>query len=77
MNPGYGLAEATLTVTRQPRLHPAVPIEVDTESLALGRLLPPREGQPSRKLVGCGRAWPGARAVIADVSTALALPDGR
>lgn len=76
MNPGYGLAEATLTVTRQPRLQPVRPREVDAESLTQGRLVPPREGHARRTLVGCGQAWPGARAVIADARTLQACPEG-
>ena len=77
LSPGYGLAEATLTVTRQPRLQAPPVVHASSAALARGLLQPAETGEPGTALVGCGRAWPGAEAVIADPQRAEACPDGR
>lgn len=77
LSPGYGLAEATLTVTRQPRLQAPPVVQASSAALARGLLQPAEAGQPCTALVGCGQAWPGAEAVIADPQHAEACPDGR
>ncbi len=77
LSPGYGLAEATLTVTRQPRLQAPPVVRASSAALARGRLQAAVDGEPVTELVGCGRAWPGAEAVIADPQRAERCPDGR
>ncbi|MBB2487697.1 AMP-binding protein [Mitsuaria sp. WAJ17] len=77
LSPGYGLAEATLTVTRQPRLTAPPVVRASSAALARGLLQPAEAGQPFTELVGCGQAWPGAEAVIADPLRGEACPDGR
>ncbi|MEO3713244.1 AMP-binding protein [Roseateles flavus] len=77
LSPGYGLAEATLTVTRQPRLQAPPVVRASSVALARGLLQPASADEAFTELVGCGQAWPGAEAVIADPQRAEACPDGR
>ncbi|SFU36749.1 type I polyketide synthase [Pseudoduganella namucuonensis] len=76
MNPSYGLAEATLTVTSQPRLHPPRVIEVDPVALAEGRIAVPREGGTPSTLVGCGRTWLGNEVIAVDPASHRQCADG-
>ncbi|HJV61713.1 MAG TPA: fatty acyl-AMP ligase, partial [Albitalea sp.] len=77
MNPGYGLAEATLTVSRQPRLQAAPHIAFDAEALSHGLLAGALEGRRTRTLVACGRDWPGVRARVVDPVTRRLCSEGR
>jgi phthiocerol/phenolphthiocerol synthesis type-I polyketide synthase C len=76
MNPSYGLAEATLTVTSHPRLHPTRVIEVDPGQLALGRLVAPAGGRRSATLVSCGRTWLDTCVITVDPQTCMPCTDG-
>jgi phthiocerol/phenolphthiocerol synthesis type-I polyketide synthase C len=76
MNPGYGLAEATLTVTRQPRLLRAPELQVDAQSLGRGLLQPARDGARATTLVSCGRTWSDTQALIVDPHTCTPCRDG-
>lgn len=77
MNPSYGLAEATLTVSSHRRLQAPRVIEADPEELAAGRLAPPPSAERAHALVSCGRAWLDTRLAIVDPVTLEVCVDGR
>ena len=77
MNPSYGLAEATLTVTSHPRLQAARVIDVDLEELTGGRLAPPARPERAHPLVSCGRAWLDTQIAIVDPVTHEVCVDGQ
>ena len=54
MNPGYGLAEATLAVTVKPRHVPPLLRPVCSDALAAGRIAAPATPERSRMLVSSG-----------------------
>ena len=61
--PAYGLAESTLVVSGQ---HDPVFITVEDDALARNRVVEASDDQQnSHPLVGCGKAMPGTRIVIA------------
>ena len=54
LNPSYGMAEATLLVTRTPVGRNPLVRAVDAESLERGEAVRSRLGAPVKRLVGCG-----------------------
>jgi acyl transferase domain-containing protein/acyl-CoA synthetase (AMP-forming)/AMP-acid ligase II/acyl carrier protein len=76
MNPSYGLAEATLTVTSQPRLQAPRILEADPDALTQGRYQPAMPGRTGRTVVSCGRSWLDTRIVIADPVSCRPCGDG-
>jgi acyl-CoA synthetase (AMP-forming)/AMP-acid ligase II len=68
--PAYGLAEATLAVTGLPLGEGWRAVEVDPESLAVGRRVRPATPAASARLVGCGRP-------LAETTVAVVGDDGR
>jgi acyl-CoA synthetase (AMP-forming)/AMP-acid ligase II len=64
--PGYGLAEATLFVTGGDYFQPPT-IRRFTESD--GRMVVANDGEQTRELVGCGRAWQDHQVLIVDPET--------
>ena len=76
--PGYGLAEATLMVTGgSPREAPPTR-SFAVEALDRGEAHPAdREVEPTRTLVGCGRARADLDLRIVDPESRRPLPDGR
>lgn len=69
MNPGYGLAEATLAVAVKPRHIPPVIHTVSADALAEGRVAAPMERDRSRSLVSSGRAQGDTDIRIVDPAT--------
>jgi acyl-CoA synthetase (AMP-forming)/AMP-acid ligase II len=74
--PCYGLAEATLLVTSQPKAGAPVVLPVSAATLEEGRTVPAGPGEATRQLVGCGRPWLGQEVRIVDPDACIALPDG-
>ncbi|MFP3938811.1 MAG: amino acid adenylation domain-containing protein [Thermoanaerobaculia bacterium] len=79
--PCYGLAEATLFVSGGDRMAAPVVEAFDAGELARDRAAPSGDEEPppagTRRLVGCGRAWPGHRVLIADPESGEPCPPGR
>ncbi|MGY0020376.1 fatty acyl-AMP ligase [Streptomyces sp. YJ-C3] len=72
--PAYGLAEATVFVTADPRDRPATTVECDADALGAGRV-EERPGAAAR-LVDCGRPV-GQEVRIAAPETGAVLDEGR
>jgi len=62
--PGYGLAEATLTVTSEARNQPPQIVAFDSDALGRGEAKLAMRGKPATELVGCGAADSGQRVAI-------------
>ena len=87
MNPCYGLAEATLAVTRHPRLQPCTVLQADAAALREGHLrladavtAAPRDtagGPPVRRLVSCGTLEGDTEVLCVDPETLQACPPGQ
>jgi acyl-CoA synthetase (AMP-forming)/AMP-acid ligase II len=74
--PCYGLAEATLLVSRPPAGRP-VARAVHAAALEQGRVEATQPGAPgTRSFVSCGRPWLDVRIVIAHLETHTPCPDG-
>nr|WP_297353586.1 type I polyketide synthase [uncultured Caldimonas sp.] len=76
MNPSYGLAEATLTVTSHARLQPPPRIDVDALALRNGTVQLPAFGACTRSLVSCGRTWHDMELSIVDPTSHIECADG-
>lgn len=74
-SPGYGLAEATLTVTVTPQHREPVVREFDRAALAANRAVPAGAG-PAVPMVGCGPPA-GQRVRVVDPVSGVPLPPGR
>lgn len=72
--PSYGMAESTVLVSGGPLESAPVIREFDAESLRQGRVRPPEEGRPARRLVACGTPDPSLAVAIADPRTGSTLP---
>ncbi len=76
--PAYGLAEATLNVTAGRWFEAPVVRSFSSRALGEGRAEEvAAESQRARRLVGCGRPWPGQRVTIVDPKTRHELEAGR
>lgn len=74
--PAYGLAEAVLNVTCKRWFESPVIRSYSQPALAEGKARPTDVRLPSsRRLVGCGRAWPGHRLAIVDPASRRAVAD--
>jgi acyl-CoA synthetase (AMP-forming)/AMP-acid ligase II len=74
--PCYGLAEATLLVSRPPAGSPTARV-ISTCALEQGRAEAAELGVPdTRSFVSCGRPWLDVRVVIAHLETHTRCPDG-
>ena len=74
--PCYGLAEASLFVSGEPKLHGPVTASFDVAALEReGRAVPAGDGEV-RRLVSSGRSWLDQRIVIADPVSRRSLADG-
>jgi acyl-CoA synthetase (AMP-forming)/AMP-acid ligase II/acyl carrier protein len=74
--PGFGLAEATLGVTGVTDGAQLARVDVSLRELEHHRAVPAMEaGEPSRRLVGCGRALEGSEVHIVDPSGRVVLPE--
>ncbi|MDQ3767701.1 MAG: aminotransferase class I/II-fold pyridoxal phosphate-dependent enzyme, partial [Actinomycetota bacterium] len=75
--PGYGLAEATLFVSGNPKTAPPVVISVEGAELECNRVVLPSAGdKEARTLVGCGRALADQKVVVVNPkSLTRCLPD--
>jgi len=73
--PGYGLAEATLVVSAQPRGRGACVRSFDRDALARHRVVPSADTAPGAvRLAGSGIVLGGQRVAIADPDSGRALP---
>ena len=76
--PAYGLAEATLKVTAEPRGNGPYLRSVRVADLERGVLTPASAGEDgTRTLVGCGRAEMSTEVVIVDPETSSPCPPSR
>ena len=73
--PCYGMAETTLIVTGG--LKSAAPAiqRIDPLALEQQRIEIPKNNEPSRQIVGCGKAAPGLKIAIADPHTGNSLQE--
>lgn len=69
MCPGYGLAEATLVVSAQPRGRGAMIAGFDREALRQHRVQPAADAASTVRLVGSGTVLGGQRVLIVDPDT--------
>ncbi len=76
MNPAYGLAEATLTVSYGARLTAPSMCEVDADALEHKQFLPASGQGKTRVLVGSGRSWLDIRTAIVDPDTGRVCGEG-
>lgn len=76
MQPGYGLAEATLAVSSTPRGRAHRRLNLDPSALSLGRVQA-SEGPGARAIVSAGQPLGGVSVKIRDTETGLALPPRR
>jgi acyl-CoA synthetase (AMP-forming)/AMP-acid ligase II/acyl carrier protein len=72
----YGLAEATLLVTATPTETEPHRLEVDADTLQLGRVVAPEPGAPMRELMSCGGVVPGHDLLVVDPDRQTAVDDG-
>jgi acyl-CoA synthetase (AMP-forming)/AMP-acid ligase II len=77
MNPGYGLAEATLAVTVKPRHVPPVIRTVAAAALAAGRIEAPQRDERVRQLVSSGAFHGDTDIAIADPAACTRCAPGR
>lgn len=77
MNPGYGLAEATLALTAKPRGESVVTRTVCADSLTRGEVSESSGAEASRELVSSGRFLPDTDVKIVDPESFCELPIGR
>jgi acyl-CoA synthetase (AMP-forming)/AMP-acid ligase II len=75
--PVYGLAETTLAAAFTPLGRGVRMEDVDAEALGAGRAEPAREGRPSRRIVSCGRGFPGSEIRVVDPTDGTPLPERR
>ncbi|MEO8926162.1 MAG: fatty acyl-AMP ligase [Caulobacteraceae bacterium] len=74
--PAYGLAEATLLAASVEAEQGFTVRAVDGPTLAEGRASPPVNPDRARRLVACGRPWPGHEAIVVDPVRRTSAPDG-
>jgi acyl-CoA synthetase (AMP-forming)/AMP-acid ligase II len=77
MYPAYGMAEATVLISAGARGAGPVIRPVSRDGLQRNSVLPPTGDADRQEVVGCGRAFPGERVVIADPVSLRRLPPGR
>ncbi|MEM9494227.1 MAG: AMP-binding protein, partial [Myxococcota bacterium] len=77
MYPCYGMAEATLFVTGADATIAPKIRSVDATALEDGRIEDANSGQPTRRLVSCGRIWLEQEIAIVDPTTLTVCPPGR
>ncbi|GAA3947128.1 fatty acyl-AMP ligase [Actinomadura viridis] len=75
LSPCYGLAEATLFVSGDPRHREPTVLRVDPRTLEAGRVRPAAPRAAARTLVSCGPAAPSGLRIV-DPETGAELPDG-
>ena len=76
--PCFGMAEATLIVTGGQANDPPRIDWFDAAALGASKVVPAQPGAPgARALVGCGKALPDEKVVIADPATMTVCPEGR
>jgi len=77
LSAGYGLAEATLTVSLKKWFDPKSPLalHVDREQLATGRALVAEPGERTQEIVNCGTPYISVE--IVDREARRPLPEGR
>lgn len=75
--PCYGMAEATLFVSGNPRGTEPVVIDADAAALEQGRLAAAAVGRPARRLVSCGKAWLDLDVRIVDPTTGAECAPGQ
>ena len=75
--PGYGLAEAVLTVTLKPPGESPSVGQWDRAALAAGEARFAADDAPGLGLVGCGAPLPGVEVAIADPESGIVQPDRR
>lgn len=77
IKPSYGMAEATLFVSKTPIGTPLTTISVDRVALNAGKMIEVETGAPGSVIqVGCGIVSVDQWAAIVDSETATELPDG-
>jgi acyl-CoA synthetase (AMP-forming)/AMP-acid ligase II len=77
MYPAYGMAEATVLISAGRRGAGPVIRPVSREGLQRNSVLPPADAADAQEVVGCGRAFPGERVMIADPVSLRRLAPGR
>lgn len=78
LQPGYGLAEATLFVaSEKPVDRPAEALALRPEALAAGRVEPVFPGESARLVVSCGRTGEHHRVLVVDPDTRVPCPPDR
>lgn len=75
--PCYGMAETTLIVTGGLKSAPPIIKQIDPPALEQQRIKIAKDNEPSRQIVGCGRAAPGLKIAIADPQTGISLQEGQ
>lgn len=75
--PCYGMAETTLIVTGGLKSAAPVVKRIDPPALEEQRIEIAKDNQPSRQIVGCGKAAPGLKIAIADPQTGISLQEGQ
>jgi acyl-CoA synthetase (AMP-forming)/AMP-acid ligase II len=66
MYPAYGMAEATVLISAGRRGAGPVIRRVSRDGLQRNAVIPPKGETDAQEVVGCGRAFPGERVVVAD-----------
>ncbi|HYU11591.1 MAG TPA: fatty acyl-AMP ligase [Stellaceae bacterium] len=77
MYPAYGMAEATVLISAGKRSAGPVIGPVSRDGLQQNAVMPPSGEADRQEVVGCGRAFPGERVVIANPVSLRRLDAGR
>jgi acyl-CoA synthetase (AMP-forming)/AMP-acid ligase II len=77
MYPAYGMAEATVLISAGRRGAGPMIRPVSRDGLQRSSVVPPAGETDRQEVVGCGRAFPGERVVIADPVSLRRLAPGR
>src|SRR5438874_9231785 len=77
MYPAYGMAEATVLISAGKRGAAPVIRQASRDGLQRNMVMPPAGNTDMQEVVGCGRAFPGERLVIADPVSLRRVTPGR
>ena len=77
MYPAYGMAEATVLISAGRRGAGPLISQVSRDGMQRNSVVPPADDADAQEVVGCGRAFPGERVVIADPISLCRLEAGQ